>query len=339
VADERFARWAAGVLSAARGHLVPRPDEAPGVTVARLEEAIVATGRRRRRRRTIVRYGVAGLATVAAIVFVMRSPRAPAPGPLARSPMTIEGRQPLAAGAAIETAESALTLLSSDGTRARVGPRSDLRLTRDDVVRWFRLVRGAVSLQVAKLPHGHRFVVETPDREVEVKGTAFEVRVLSPHELTKDPGCAVQTLTRVIVEEGVVIVRGPDGFEELIRAGSSWPAGCPAEVTSAGVAARGPVAPPQVSAPAARPSSAPRSRASHPEPSTAPTSEGASTLAVENDLFSAAVRAERAGDRRGALRTLDELLLRYPASPLRDAAATERRKLAESTAVVSGGAR
>jgi len=56
-----------------------------------------------------------------------------------------------------------------------------------------------------------------------------------------------------------------------------------------------------------------------------------STLATENDLFGAALRAERAGDKREATQLLDLLLARFPASPLRESAAVERARLAGST--------
>ena len=50
----------------------------------------------------------------------------------------------LAAGAVVETGETELTLLSSDGTRLQVAAHSELRFTRADAIRWFRLSRGAV---------------------------------------------------------------------------------------------------------------------------------------------------------------------------------------------------
>jgi len=55
-----------------------------------------------------------------------------------------------------------------------------------------------------------------------------------------------------------------------------------------------------------------------------------STLATENDLFSAALKAGRAGDRREAVELLDVLLSRFPNSPLKQSAESARAKLSES---------
>ena len=224
----------------------------------------------------------------------------------------------LAAGAVVETGETELTMLSSDGTRLQVAAQSELRFTRADVIRWFRLSRGAVSLAVAKLPPGQRFVVETPDRQVEVKGTRFAVHLVSSDD------CAARTITRVTVEEGTVVVRENDGSEEVIRTGAHWPAGCP--VIGAPVSAE---ASPRQAAPRNhRPPAPPH--ASRVGQSAEPP---ASTLAEENDLFSRAAHAARAGDRAAALSTLDELIRRYPSSPLRAAALEERLKLSDGAAI------
>ena len=55
-----------------------------------------------------------------------------------------------------------------------------------------------------------------------------------------------------------------------------------------------------------------------------------STLATENDLFSSALKAGRAGDRREAVELLNVLLARFPNSPLRQSAESARAKLSES---------
>ena len=220
----------------------------------------------------------------------------------------------LAAGAVVETGETELTLLSSDGTRLQVAAHSELRFTRADVIRWFRLSRGSVSLAVAKLPPGQRLVVETPDRQVEVKGTRFAVH-LAPAD-----GCAARTVTRVSVEEGTVVVRETDGPDEVIRTGAHWPAGC---------AVVGAPVPAQTSPHHTRSSTSPRPAGRAGEGDEPP----ASTLAEENNLFSRAARAARAGDRAAALSTLDELIRRYPSSPLRAAAIEERLKLTGAAAI------
>ena len=55
-----------------------------------------------------------------------------------------------------------------------------------------------------------------------------------------------------------------------------------------------------------------------------------STLATENDLFGAALKAGRAGDHREAVQLLDVLLARFPQSPLKQSAELARAKLNES---------
>ena len=54
-----------------------------------------------------------------------------------------------------------------------------------------------------------------------------------------------------------------------------------------------------------------------------------SMLAVENDLFSSALDAGRAGDRREAVELLNVLLARFPNSPLKQSAESARAKLSE----------
>src|SRR5262249_49437272 len=73
---------------------------------------------------------------------------------------------------------------------------------------------------VTKLQPGHRFVVATPDAEVEVKGTRFEL-VVDGEASRCEPGIR----TRLTVQEGVVAVRH-GGSEVRVAAGSLWPA-CP----------------------------------------------------------------------------------------------------------------
>jgi len=120
-----------------------------------------------------------------------------------------------------------------------------------------------------------------------------------------------------------VIVRSPDGAEQMVRAGERWPIDCNSE--------RSDVRPTRPSPDVVRTATPARSRVTR---SSARSSDGlssSSTLAIENDLFSGAVRAERAGDRGEALRLLERLMADYPASPLRESALVERTKLLSQT--------
>ncbi len=210
-----------------------------------------------------------------------------------------------------------IALTGVDGTTLEVDPRSELQLVRADVERWFRLARGAVSAHVTKLKAGERFVVATQDAEVEVRGTRFQVTVVPP-----DEACGQGVVTRVAVSEGVVVVRSL-GHEVRVEAGHHWPLGCPERTLS-------PVPP----APE-RPTVSVKTRPGACVVGEAATSEPAenvspSTLATENDLFSSALKAGRAGDRREAVELLDVLLARFPQSPLKQSAESARAKFSES---------
>jgi TolA-binding protein len=50
-------------------------------------------------------------------------------------------------------------------------------------------------------------------------------------------------------------------------------------------------------------------------------------LAEQNDLFSAAMAAERQGQHGVALRRLDELISRFPGGPLSESARGERQRI------------
>jgi hypothetical protein len=88
------------------------------------------------------------------------------------------------------------------------------------------------------------------------------------------------------------------------------------------------VAPPRVVAPSGR---APSVTESGPKaaPSIASVEAG-STLAQENQLFRESAEASRTGDAAGALARLDQLLTRYPASPLAQGALVRKFRLLAS---------
>jgi hypothetical protein len=211
-----------------------------------------------------------------------------------------------------------IALNGADGTTLEVDPRSELQLVRADVERWFRLARGAVSAHVTKLKAGERFVIATSDAEVEVRGTRFQVTVVPA-----DEACGQGVVTRVAVTEGVVVVRSR-GAEARVEAGHHWPVGCPERTVSTVV----PV--PERPTVSARHAPARALSTSTSSKSTSSESISASTLATENDLFSAALKAGRAGDRREAVELLDVLLVRFPNSPLKQSAESARAKLSES---------
>jgi ferric-dicitrate binding protein FerR (iron transport regulator) len=359
VTEHRLADRAARVLRAVRASVGPRPAGDPAPAIAALAEAIRASTRRRRRVRAVV--GAAGALTAAAGLAVALWGARPAPvsrpapavevAAAGRAPFTIRdlaaapggtgvaafavgaadgdsdgGRTPalygggraaravaagdgFAPGDTLVSGHAALELAAGDGTEVRLAAASEVTLERADAVRWFRLRSGSLYAHVAKLRAGERFVVVTPDRQIEVRGTRFRVSLV--HD---DPACGGGSVTRVAVEEGVVTVTVPGGAELRVAAGERWPGGCAQPPTPAAVAPAGAVA--RAGGAAAR-TPAPR-RVEAPS---------ASTLAAENDLFGRAARAARAGDSAAALRLLEQLVARYPDSPLREAAEAERLRI------------
>lgn len=314
----RYAERAARLLRAARARIRPFRSTPPEEAIAAVAEAIERAASRQRRRRAVAG---AALATGALGVIALlapapwRSPRAlvvaptPAPASVPRAALvagadiratlaTADGQSqpappghPWVAGERLQTNAWPATFAASDGTTVEIEPRSDLKLLRAGAEQWLRLGRGEVALHIGKLQAGQRFVVLTPDAEVEVRGTRFHVALAAP-----DERCGQGTPTRVVVDEGVVVVRSAAG-EVRIPAGQRWPAACP------------PPSPPLVTRRTLRPTPA------------------ASTLATENDLFGAALRAERSGDRAEAGHLLDALLTRFPQSPLRESAQRARARV------------
>jgi hypothetical protein len=154
-----------------------------------------------------------------------------------------------------------------------------------------KLMHGRAHLQVRKLHGGQRFHVLTPDADVQVRGTEFDVELVEPHA-----GAASSTCVRV--EEGLVaVVAG--GQTHLVAPGQTW--GC-AGAPRAGAAAR-PLAPPGVSLPAAERHAA----APHLSPS---------DLRLQNALFQQALEAERGGHYGDAAGLYRRLLAWSPHGPL-----------------------
>lgn len=338
--ESRYAQLAARLLRGARARIRPQRSSPPDHTIAKLAGVITVAAARLRRRRAAgiagVAAGVLGL-TLVLVPGLKRTASLPAVADREASPSTKQ--RFVAAGNALASVTAAngevqplltgqewhsgellrsdalpIALTGPDGTTIEVGPRSELQLERIDVERWFRLARGAVSAHVTKLKAGERFVVATPDAEIEVRGTRFQVTVVSP-----DEACGDGVVTRVAVSEGVVVVRSL-GHEVRVEAGRHWPLGCPERTASAvgSVPERATVSVKRAPAHASTVRGESAERVSP------------STLATENDLFSAALKAGRAGDRREAVQLLDVLLARFPQSPLKETAESARARWSES---------
>ena len=296
--------------------------------IATIQAAMQERAARARRRRAAV--GVAGVAAFAAAAAAVVMVRGHA------TPSTLTSHAPnLAVDAVTMTATTADTEVTvTDGaepahrltpnTRVRVGSRivaargahallgfstgttfdldgSDVAVLDASSTERFDLRDGAIAAKVSHLAPGRRFVVQTPDAEVEVRGTTFRVTVLAPGD-----ACLDGTRTSVVVTEGVVVVRRAGASrEERVEAGASWPPACHG-AQAAGVGA---------------------GATTRPVGTTAAAAISASTLSAQNDLFADAMTAKRKGDKRRAVETLDELISKYPRGPLAESAEAERFRL------------
>ena len=337
----RYARLAARVLSRRRRDQdTPAPIALPdrAATMRQIQHALHS----RNQRRAVVRWSTTGVVAAAAAVALLigwqkfgtqltgsvavSAPPAAKPttgltiSSLEGSGASVEmgGREKPAGvqdriepGALLRAPRNGHVVLTLDtGTRLRVAAAARTRVVELGATQLFELESGSLEAAVAKLTPGHRFVVATPDAEIEVKGTRFEL-VVDGDASRCDPTIR----TRLAVEEGVVAVRHRGG-EVRVAAGSIWPT-CPP-----------PPAPESVIA--AAPAAAHRHRASRLAPAEhARAGADPSTLPEQNDLFAAALAARRRGNTGEAIRWLDRLVTRYPAGQLTDSARAEKRRLLE----------
>jgi FecR protein len=331
VSAPRFASLASKVLSRVGSDPIPSPDpDDRARTIDAIAVAIAARGRQRRVRQWWG--GVAAAASIAAGGFaatklyvhreapVAVAPASPSAAPVAAivahpvggsSSVVVSGMQlalddgrPVAAGSRVVTpADGRATLSFATGSTVLLREGTDMTVGGDGDDQVLRLDAGSIELHVAKVKPGGRFLVDTVDSEVEVRGTRFRVAVV-PGDAT----CGAGARTRVAVTEGVVVVRH-GATEDRIAAGEQWPAACT-------------TAPRRATAAASRGSQG---------PSQGGTTAGDSRLGEQNDLFAAAIAARRRGDASGALAALDRFLASYPASPLAEGATVERMRLLHST--------
>lgn len=228
----------------------------------------------------------------------------------------------LSTGSRIETAAGGgAALRLSTGTELKVDGESRLTLQARGSLQHFSLKSGGLQASVAKLGPGERFVVETPDAQVEVRGTRFHVSVLPAAQ-----SCLPETRTRLEVQEGVVEVRW-SGQVVQVRAGEIWPQACAA----AAVAEEQPVPPLRPSAGSARLGGPAARAASHQavaagaESPTVP--HDRSSTVIQLELFAQASKAARLGDVATALGLFQELAQTYPSSALAENAVAERMRL------------
>ncbi|MGH7329572.1 MAG: FecR domain-containing protein, partial [Polyangiaceae bacterium] len=200
---------------------------------------------------------------------------------------SLEGGSAIFAGdRVVASADGRAAVSLSTGSHLIVESGADMSVVEQDASQIFDLRSGSIRADVAKLGANERFVIRTPDAEVEVRGTSFRVAVVP------SDACSAGTLTRVYVSEGTVVVRAR-GNESRVPAGTSWPPECAARAQEAPAATATAMTMTQAPPSVANPSS------NHAAPATTrPTS--ASELAAQNQLYGEATAAKRRGDVTGA---------------------------------------
>lgn len=185
------------------------------------------------------------------------------------------------------------------GAVVDVGPSSHLRYLQMGDARAMHdrieLASGKIDVRVPKLANGGEVRVVTQGVTVVVHGTRFSVE-----QVVAD--ATGHARTRVSVTEGRVAVYA-GGKEQFLTAGAVW------------VDPEGPAV------------------ANESTPSAGPhevTHEGSSSLAVENGLLSEAMSLRHAHQAERSVALLDDLIAKYPGSPLGETAYVERlRALAD----------
>ena len=339
-----YARLAAKLLARAPEVTLAPSASQRSVIVLQIESALRKKALRRRQARWAA-VVASFAAAAAAVLFIARRPQS---GSLASAVVTAIGN-PSGSGARVLTASGSEPLLSgapllpgrhlvanpdggaalrlSTGTELTLEHNANLVFSEAGPTEHFILSQGALQARVAKLQAGQRFIISTPDADVEVHGTVFRVAVVEP-----DPGCSAFERTRVEVLEGIVEVRSR-GESSYVHPGEHWPAACAtslaASATTAAPHEEPPPAAPLTSAfdhpaPTARRALAARP---HAAVSAEPVSEAARALAkAQNELFSQGIAARRSGDSATALGKFQALQSQFPNSPLAESAAAERMR-------------
>jgi FecR protein len=211
-----------------------------------------------------------------------------------------------AAGDEVSTTADAFASLDVGRSRVDLASASTLKLLRvGRLEQAFQLNAGRVDLSIPRVPGESRLVqVYTADTVVTVKGTVFSVEVVHRDE---------RVTTVVQVTRGLVAVL-TRGQEHLVHPGETWSSAPPSE--------------PFASEPAVRAGRLKHGAAANKQSAAAlkqnATDAAASSLAEQNRLFARALEARDAGDDARARAILDDLIRRFPMSPLRSSAMVER---------------
>ena len=219
-------------------------------------------------------------------------------------------------GESVSTAAYSVAEIGIASGRAELEASSELELVAPTASeRRLRLGSGSVDVDLPrKLEGGKHLIVETPDVEVMVIGTAFNVAVGNDH------GAAS---THVRVRRGTVWIMHGGKQRAVLHAGDEWtsPVATPA-VAMPEPAAQAPVALLAVHERARRVAPAP-----HAVEKSRVVDKG--TLEEENRMFQAGLTARNAGDPGSAADAFAALLAHYPRSVLREQALAEQFRAQE----------
>jgi hypothetical protein len=257
---------------------------------------------------TSARAGSSGVRALAGTVTLINGD-----GPRAVSESAIE------VGDALSTGTDGLAELRlSDLVLAQIDGSSELSVvTPIASAHRLRLDRGRIRAKVDDRPSAApKLVVETPNVDVVVTGTIFQVDVTRG----RNP---MEFVTTVSVTKGRVVVRHGSEQVAAVTAGQSW-------TSARDTAAHTPestVGAQQKASRLARAAIA-SNKVVHP-----------GTLAEENSLFQTAVDARNHGDDRSEAEHLGALLNRFPGSPLAGEARVERMRALQRTGQAAEAAR
>jgi hypothetical protein len=218
------------------------------------------------------------------------------------------------------------TFQPGDSIEAEAGGSVSLGLTSGDVrlvsagrvdvvstttaERRLRVALGSLEVDLPrKLPHGQALIMETPDAQVRVVGTAFRV------DVSRD--ASGQPTTTVSVRRGTVWVMQRGERRATLGAGTEWRSR------------------PEALAAAAPTRDDARTETFAGSPRAPRTPEAQGTLAEENRLYEAALAARNAGDDRRAADGFSQLLTRYPRTVLREQSLAERFRALDRAGQVS----
>jgi hypothetical protein len=248
----------------------------------------------------------------------------------------IEEAQELSAGDVVVTGASAagsVRLSETTSIDLAASTRLSLRSPVGPAER-VHLSEGHIAVRVDAEEHrDDKLRVETPDATVVVVGTVFTVDVSARDR-------RAEGFTDVAVVRGAVRIEQEGRTVAAVRAGETWssrPQRAERSLSERAQAPDGAEAPP----PAPSPASVGTPRRGKPGVSTegpeGPASSG--TLALENDLFQRALEARNAGNVEEAVLRFEELVRRFPESPLVGEARAERgRARAAMSAASAEGA-